>query len=61
MAALNAKKTNAACKALYVRMVKKGKNKKLAFIAGCNRLLKQVFRIVKSGILYQDDYHKKST
>ena len=58
MAALNAKKTNAACKALYDRMVEKGKNKKLAIIAVCNKLLKQVFGVVKSGILYQDDYYK---
>ena len=58
MAALYAKKTNAACKALYDRMVAKGKNKKLAIIAVCNKLLKQVFGVVKSGILYQDDYYK---
>ncbi len=58
MAALNAKKTNAACKALYDRLVEKGKNKKLALIAVCNKLLKQVFAVVKSGVLYQDDYCK---
>lgn len=43
MAALNAKKTNPACKALFNRLVEKGKNKKLAIIAVCNKLLKQVF------------------
>jgi transposase len=59
MCALNAKKTNAACKELYDRLVAKGKNKKLAIIAVCNKLLKQVFAVVKSGVLYQDDYHKK--
>jgi transposase len=58
MAALNAKKTNAACRALYDRLVLKGKNKKLAIIAVCNKLLKQVFAVVKSGILYRDDYCK---
>ena len=58
MAALNAKKRNAACKSLYDRMVEKGKNKKIAIIAVCNKLLKQVFGVVKSGILYQDDYYK---
>lgn len=58
MAALNAKKTNAACKALYDRLVAKGKNKKLAIIAVCNKLLKQVFAVVKSGVLYRDDYKK---
>lgn len=58
MSALNAKKTNAACKALYDRLVEKGKNKKLALIAVCNKLLKQVFAVVKSGVLYKDDYYK---
>jgi transposase len=54
-----AKKTNGACKELYDRLVAKGKNKKLAIIAVCNKLLKQVSALVKSGVLYQDDYHKK--
>jgi transposase len=58
MAALNAKATNPACKALYDRMVAKGKNKKLAIIAVCNKLLKQVFAVAKSGVLYSDNYCK---
>jgi transposase len=58
MAALNAKATNPACKALFDRMVTKGKNKKLAIIAVCNKLLKQVFAVVKSGVLYSDNYYK---
>ena len=52
----SAKKSNAACKALYDRLVAKGKNGKLALIAVCNKLLKQAFAIVKSGIPYQPDY-----
>ncbi len=59
MCALNAKATNLACKALYDRLVAKGKNKKMAIIAVCNKLLKQVFGVVKSGVLYQDDFCKK--
>ena len=59
MCALNAKATNMACKELYDRLVAKGKNKKLAIIAVCNKLLKQVFAVVKSGNLYKDDYAKK--
>jgi transposase len=59
MCALNAKATNAACKALYDRLVAKGKNKKLALIAVCNKLLKQVFGVVKTGVLYQDNFCKK--
>jgi transposase len=60
MCALNAKATNPACKALFDRLVAKGKNKKLAIIAVCNKLLKQVFAVVKSGQLYKDDYYKKA-
>lgn len=60
MCALNAKKTNASCKELYDRLVAKGKNKKLAIIAVCNKLLKQVFGVVKSGVLYQDNFYKKT-
>jgi transposase len=59
MAALSAKNANAACKALYDRLVEKGKNKKLAIIAVCNKLLKQVFAVVKSGLLHQEDCFKK--
>lgn len=58
MCALNAKRTNAACKELYDRLVAKGKNKKLAIIAVCNKLLKQVFAVAKSGVMYQDNYSK---
>lgn len=57
----SAKKSNAACKALYERLVAKGKNGKLALIAVCNKLLKQAFAIVKSGIPYQADYMQIST
>lgn len=52
----SAKKSNAACKALYERLVAKGKNGKLALIAVCNKLLKQAFAIVKSGIPYRPDF-----
>jgi transposase len=52
----SAKKWNAACKALYDRLVAKGKNGKVALIAVCNKLLKQAFAIVKSGIPYQADF-----
>ena len=36
---------NASCKALFDRLVAKGKSKKLALIAVCNKLLKQAFAI----------------
>ena len=59
MCALNAKKSNPACKDLFDRLVAKGKNKKLAIIAVCNKLLKQVFAIVKSGKPYNKNQMKK--
>lgn len=57
----SAKKSNAACKALYERLVAKGKNGKVALIAVCNKLLKQAFAIIKSGIPYQADFAKSSS
>ncbi len=54
MCALNAKKTNSHCRALYDRLVGQGKNKKSAIIAVCNKLLKIVFGVVKSQTMYQE-------
>jgi len=59
MCSFNACKYNQACKALYDIIVAKGKSKKLALIAVCNKLLKQVFSIVKNGIPFNREY--KST
>ncbi len=47
---------NPQCKALYDRIVAKGKSKKLALIAVCNKLLKQLLAIAKSGIPYDPAY-----
>lgn len=52
----SAKKHNKACKALFERMVAKGKPKKVALLAVCNKLLKQAFAIAKSGIPYDREY-----
>lgn len=60
MCALNAKKTNAQCKTLFDRLVEKGKNKKAAVIAVCNKLLKIVFGVVKNKTAYQDNFFVKS-
>ena len=43
-------------KTIYDRIVAKGKRKKLALIAVCNKLLKQAFAISKSGLIYDDSY-----
>ena len=56
MCAMNAMKTNPACKALYERLRAKGKTGKQGLIAVCNKLLKQVFAVMKSGSLYQPAY-----
>ena len=58
MCSFSAKKSNAACKALYDRLLAKGKNGKLALIAVSNKLLKQAFAIVKSGVPYRADFTK---
>jgi transposase len=59
MCSFNAYKYNKACRDLYERIVAKGKSKKLALIAVCNKLLKQAFAIAKSGLIYDAEY--KST
>lgn len=56
MCSFNACKYNKACREIYERIVAKGKSKKLALIAVCNKLLKQAFAIAKSGLLYDDSH-----
>jgi transposase len=56
MCSMNAMKTNTACKALYERLRANGKTGKHALIAVCNKLLKQVFAVVKNNSLYQPNY-----
>ena len=56
MCSMNAMKTNVACKALYERLRANGKTGKQALIAVCNKLLKQVFAVVKNNSLYQPNY-----
>ncbi len=56
MCAMNAIKTNPACKALYERLRAKGKTGKQALIAVCNKLLKQVFAVIKNNTIYQPNY-----
>ena len=56
MCSFTASLKNPQCKALYERIVAKGKSKKLALIAVTNKLLKQAFAIAKSGVRYSPDY-----
>ncbi len=41
---------------LFDRIVGKGKSKKLALIAVCNKLIKQAYGISKSGLDYDRNY-----
>lgn len=50
---------NPQCKALYERIVAKGKSKKLALIAVSNKLIKQAYGIAKSGLYYDENYRSK--
>jgi transposase len=56
MCSFNACKYNKSCRDLYERIIAKGKSKKLALIAVCNKLLKQAFAIAKSGLIYDGEY-----
>ncbi len=50
---------NKPCKDLYNRIINKGKSKKLALIAVCNKLLKQSFAIATSGIPFNAEYRSR--
>ena len=52
----SASRYNKACRELYNRIVAKGKSKKLALIAVCNKLLKQAFALAKSNLWYDENY-----
>lgn len=52
MCSFTACKHNKACRDQYERIVNKGKSKKLALLAISNKLLRQAFAIVKSGVPY---------
>lgn len=56
MCSFTACKCNKVCKEIYVRITEKGKSKKLALIAVCNKLLRQAFAIAKSGVEYNKEY-----
>jgi transposase len=56
MCAMAAKIYNKGCRELYERMVTAGKAKKVALVAVMNKLIKQVFGIVRSGEVYAVNY-----
>ena len=56
MCSFTACQHNEACKAQYERIIAKGKSKKLALLAVCNKLLKQAFAIANSKVPYDKEY-----
>jgi transposase len=52
MCSMSAYKQNKGCREIFERITNKGKSKKLALLAVCNKLLKQCFAIAKSGLPY---------
>lgn len=60
MAAQSARKYNRACRRLYERLRAKGKPKKVALIAVANKLIKQVFAVVKNQTLFDNHYQEKA-
>jgi transposase len=59
LCAFSACKYNKSCRAIYERIIAKGKSKKLALIAVANKLLKQAFAIAKSGLPYDENFVSK--
>lgn len=59
LCSFTAYKSNAQCRALYTRLVDKGKSKKLALVAVSNKLLKQAFAVAKNGLPFDPEYKYK--
>ncbi|MEZ5038520.1 MAG: hypothetical protein R2828_01450 [Saprospiraceae bacterium] len=59
MGARSAKRFNQPCKELYERLKSRGKGHKVAMVAVCNKLVRQLFAVVKSDIPFDKDYHLK--
>lgn len=56
MAARSARQHNRACQDLYERLRRRGKCHKVAMIAVVNKLLRQVFAVVKKGVPFDNHY-----
>jgi transposase len=56
LSALSASRFNEQCRVLYERLLSRGKPKKVALIAVANKLLRQIFAILRSGIPYDPHY-----
>lgn len=56
MAALSAALHNPICRSLYLRLLEKGKPKKIALIAVAHKLLRQAFGVLKRGQPFQANF-----
>jgi transposase len=56
MCSFTACQHNKACREIYERITAKGKSKKSALMAVCNKLLKQAFAIAESGLVYDENF-----
>lgn len=61
MCSFTACQNNPQCKALYERIVAKGKSKKLALIAVCNKLIKQAYGVCKNELVFDENYRDRKT
>lgn len=59
MCSFTACQNNQECRALYERIVAKGKSKKLALIAVCNKLIKQAYGVCKNDLVYDENYRRR--
>lgn len=59
MCSFTACQNNPQCRDLYERIVAKGKSKKLALIAVCNKLIKQAYGVCKNDLIYDENYKRK--
>lgn len=57
LAAMNAARYNHACKELFSRLRAKGKPYKVAIIAVVNKLLKQLFAVVKNNTIFDNNLY----
>lgn len=60
MAALSASKHNKACSELYQRLLKKKKNKQVALVAVANKLIRQIFAIMKYDRIFDPNFKKNN-
>ena len=58
MAALSASVYNKACRELYERLLARGKSKRVALVAVANKMIRQIFAIVKYDRIFDPDYKK---